>query len=55
MLASLLPIGAISVLYTVTSMPARLGLTGAFTACFALCLGLITNAGLVDIFAARAA
>jgi hypothetical protein len=54
-LASLLPVGAIAVLYSVTSMSTRIGITGAFTAIFSLCLGLLTNTRILDIFAATAA
>jgi hypothetical protein len=54
-LASLLPIGAIVLLYCIKSMPKRLGIIGGFTAAFSLVLGLVTNGELVDVFAASAA
>jgi hypothetical protein len=54
-LASLLPIGAIVLLYYIKSMPKRLGIIGGFTAAFSLVLGLVTNGELVDVFAASAA
>lgn len=53
--ASLMPIAAITVLYNVTNMPARLGLVAAFTVAFTLLCGTMTSARAIDIFAATTA
>ncbi|KAH7324039.1 hypothetical protein BKA65DRAFT_406916, partial [Rhexocercosporidium sp. MPI-PUGE-AT-0058] len=54
-LACLLPIISIVILYIVDSMSKRLGIIGALTAAFSLCMGLVTSASMADIFAATAA
>lgn len=54
-LACLIPISSIIVLYFVSSMLARLAILVAFTACFALCLSLVTQARKVEIFTATSA
>jgi hypothetical protein len=54
-LASLLPVAAMVVLYFVTSMPARLGIVGAFTVAFSIVLGITTDGEPIDVFAASAA
>ncbi|KAH6668189.1 hypothetical protein B0J14DRAFT_156745 [Halenospora varia] len=54
-LSSMLPIGAIVVLYVVKDMSKRLGIVAGFTAGFSLVLGLVTNGELIDVFAASAA
>jgi hypothetical protein len=54
-LAALLLIGAIVVLYKVTSSDWRLGLIAAFTTLFAGSVGLLTNARRAELFAATAA
>ncbi|KAH9215913.1 hypothetical protein DL95DRAFT_499395 [Leptodontidium sp. 2 PMI_412] len=54
-LACLLPIISIVILYVVDSMSKRLGIVGALTAAFSLCMGLVTSASMADIFAATAA
>ncbi|MCJ1284632.1 hypothetical protein MMC26_003967 [Xylographa opegraphella] len=53
--SSILPIAAISALYCVDSMPIRIVMTAAFTVCFTICLGLLSEAKSVDIFAATTA
>jgi len=53
--ASLMPIAAITVLYYVTGMPARLGLVATFTVAFTFLCGTLTNARAIDIFAATTA
>ncbi|MCJ1382471.1 hypothetical protein MMC17_005584 [Xylographa soralifera] len=53
--ASILPIAAISALYYVTSMPVRIVMVAAFTVCFTFCLGLLTDAKSIDMFAAATA
>ncbi|KAH8165634.1 hypothetical protein CIB48_g2605 [Xylaria polymorpha] len=53
--ASLLPIGSIVVLYSLSNMTTRLALIGVFTAIFSLGLGIFTNGRMVDIFSATAA
>lgn len=50
--ASLLPVLAIAVLYSVKGMPARLGLVAAFTAIFSTCLWFMTDGKLIEVFAA---
>ncbi|KAI9764211.1 MAG: hypothetical protein M1840_008601 [Geoglossum simile] len=54
-ISSLLPISAIIVLYFVSSMTARLGITAAFTVVFSVFLTLGTQARRVEVFAATAA
>jgi len=54
-LACVIPISSIIILYFVSSMPARLAILAIFTACFALCLSLVTQARKVEIFAATSA
>ncbi|CAG5150508.1 uncharacterized protein ALTATR162_LOCUS2684 [Alternaria atra] len=54
-LAALLLIGAIVVLYKVTSPDWRLGLIATFTTLFAGSVGLLTNARRAELFAATAA
>jgi hypothetical protein len=54
-LAAVLLIGAIVVLYKVTSSDWRLGLIAAFTTLFAGSVGLLTNARRAELFAATAA
>ncbi|KIW78473.1 hypothetical protein Z517_08309 [Fonsecaea pedrosoi CBS 271.37] len=54
-ISCLFPVGATVVLYFVQSMGARLGALAAFTAVFAFCLALLTNAKRVEIFAATTA
>lgn len=54
-IASTLPVAAISVLYVVVSMPARLAIIAAFTILFTLALGIFTKARPVDIFVATTA
>ncbi|MCJ1435314.1 hypothetical protein MMC27_004686 [Xylographa pallens] len=53
--SSILPVAAISALYCVESMPIRIVMVAAFTVCFTICLGLLTDAKSVDIFAATTA
>jgi hypothetical protein len=48
-------IGAIIILYFVRPMGARLGIVSAFTASFAVTVGLLTNAKRAETFAATAA
>lgn len=55
LVAALLLIGSITGLYFVRSDAAKLGMLAAFTAAFALSLGLMTNARRAEIFAATAA
>ena len=54
-LAAVLLFGAICNLYYVTSEEKRLGLIAGYTAGFAACVGLMTNARKAEIFAACAA
>lgn len=54
-LSSLLPIGAIVILYVVKDMSKRLGIVAGFTATFSLILGLVTDGQPIDVFAASAA
>ena len=53
--ASLLLVGSIAVLYSVSSMKLRLTAIGLFTAIFSLGLGLLTNGRMVEVFSATAA
>jgi len=53
--AAVLLVGSITGLYLVTSDAAKLGMVAAFTAAFALSIGLMTNASRAEIFAATAA
>jgi hypothetical protein len=52
-LAPPLPMAAIAVLYTVTSMPKRIGID-IFTTTLSLCLDFLTRARVVALFAATA-
>lgn len=54
-LASLLPVLAIAVLYTLDSTPERLWAVAGFTLLFSLALGIFTRGEIVDVFAASAA
>jgi hypothetical protein len=54
-ISSLFPVVSIVALYSVNTMPARLGTIAAFTAVFSLCLALMTRARRVEIFAATTA
>ncbi|PQE07040.1 ATP synthase subunit gamma protein [Rutstroemia sp. NJR-2017a BBW] len=53
-IASLLPVLAVIVLYSVHEMLVRLGIIAMFTVVFALALMVTTNAKRVEIFAATA-
>ncbi|KAF2182350.1 hypothetical protein K469DRAFT_586666 [Zopfia rhizophila CBS 207.26] len=54
-IAAVLLIGAIVSLYTVKSPRKKLGIIAAFTTLFAANVGLLTNAGRAELFAASAA
>lgn len=54
-LASLIPIASIVVLYVVHSMPARLGIIGAFNVLISICLVAFTSAKRSEVFAITAA
>lgn len=54
-ISSTLMILSIVVLYSVTSMPARLGIAVTFTVLFSLSLTLVTNARKAEVFAGTAA
>ncbi|KAI0505167.1 hypothetical protein F5B22DRAFT_661812 [Xylaria bambusicola] len=54
-LASLLPIGSIVLLYSLSDMKIRLIMIGLFTAVFSLGLGVFTNGRMVEVFSATAA
>ncbi|KAK4040930.1 hypothetical protein C8A01DRAFT_15236 [Parachaetomium inaequale] len=54
LVASLLPIAGIAVLYTIQSMPGRLGAVAGFTAVFSFLLSTITSASTKDVFSATA-
>lgn len=54
-LGSLLLVGSIVVLYSVTSMEMRLATIGIFTGAFSLSLCLLTNGRMVEVFSATAA
>jgi uncharacterized membrane protein len=47
--------GSIFNLYYVAGPKKRLGIVAAYTVAFALCVGLLTNAGRAEVFAASAA
>ncbi|KAK0617664.1 hypothetical protein B0T14DRAFT_605685 [Immersiella caudata] len=53
--ASLLPVAGIAVLYTIKTMPGRIGAISGFTALFSFSLSFITSASLHHIFSATAA
>lgn len=53
-LSSMLPVVSIFVLYVLESTYARLGMTVAFTGCFAAILAIFSSARRVEIFAATA-
>ncbi|GES58894.1 hypothetical protein ATEIFO6365_0003017700 [Aspergillus terreus] len=53
--AAVLLVGCITALYFITNDTAKLGMIAAFTATFALSVGLMTNARRAEIFAATAA
>lgn len=55
LLVSALLIGAMSCLYFVSDIGRILGIIAGFTICFALAVGLLTNAKRTEIFAATAA
>lgn len=55
LLAAFLLIGSIVGLYFATNDAVKLGLIAMFTATFALSIGLMTNGGRAEIFAATAA
>ncbi|KAL5083489.1 hypothetical protein Trisim1_001419 [Trichoderma cf. simile WF8] len=55
LIAALLLVGPITGLYFVANNAAKLGMLAAFTALFALSVGLITNAKRAEIFASTAA
>jgi hypothetical protein len=54
-LSSILPLVAILALNAVQNLSKRLGIIAAFTIVFSTCLGLLTNARRVEVFAASAA
>ena len=54
-IASLLPLGSITVLYFVQANGVRLAIIATFSALFALALAIMTRSGTVEIFAATAA
>lgn len=54
-LSSILPLCSILILNTVHRVPVRLGIIAIFTIVFSGCLGLVTGARRVEIFAASAA
>jgi hypothetical protein len=53
--AAVLLVGAIVTLYLVQDNNVRLGLIGAYTALFALSVGLLTNASRAELFGSTAA
>lgn len=55
MFATLLLVGAILVLYKVSSNDVKLGLIAPFTIVFAGSLGLLTNASMAEVFGTTAA
>ena len=55
LISTLIPIGAIVVLYLVSDMGTRLAIVSLFTALFSVTLSLVTGARRVEIFAATAA
>jgi hypothetical protein len=55
LVAAFLLVGSITGLYFITNTAAKLGTIAAFTAAFALSVGLMTNASRAEIFAATAA
>lgn len=55
LMSSLLLISSIIVLYFVSNPLERLWLIAGFTACFSICLALITDARRVEIFVASSA
>ena len=54
-LSSLLPVAAITVLYFINSMLRRLAFIAGFTVIFTFCLGFLTNARPIEVFAATTA
>ncbi|KAL2786083.1 hypothetical protein BJX66DRAFT_313489 [Aspergillus keveii] len=54
-LAAAMLFGSIFNLYYVESPKRRLGIVAAYTVAFALCVGLLTNSGRAEVFAASAA
>jgi hypothetical protein len=54
-IASILPVVAIVVLYRVAAMATRLGLVGAFTVIFSVCLWFMTDGRLIEVFSATSA
>jgi hypothetical protein len=55
LIASLIPIGAIVVLYFLSDMSTRLAMVCVFTAIFSVALCLVTSAKRVEVFTATAA
>ncbi|RFU75426.1 hypothetical protein TARUN_6820 [Trichoderma arundinaceum] len=55
LVAAVLLVGSITSLYFITNNGAKLGMIAAFTALFALSIGLMTNAKRAEIFASTAA
>ncbi|KAK3385713.1 hypothetical protein B0H63DRAFT_473466 [Podospora didyma] len=55
LVASLVPMAAIAVLYSIKTMPDHLGAVAGFTALFSFSLSVITSAATKEIFAATAA
>lgn len=55
LIAAFLLVGPITGLYFVANDAAKLGMLAAFTALFALSIGLMTNAKRAEIFASTAA
>ncbi|KAL2208412.1 hypothetical protein CC79DRAFT_1395407 [Sarocladium strictum] len=53
--AAILLVGSITSLYLVQNDAYRLGMVAAFTAAFAMCIGLLTTARRAEVFAATAA
>ncbi|KAF1967562.1 hypothetical protein BU23DRAFT_542456 [Bimuria novae-zelandiae CBS 107.79] len=53
--ASLIPISSIVILYTVHSMPARLGIIAGFNVLISICLSGLTSAKRAEVFAVTAA
>ena len=55
LISTLIPVGAIVVLYLVSDMATRLAIVSIFTALFSMTLSVATGARRVEIFAATAA
>jgi hypothetical protein len=54
-IGGLFPVVSIVVLYAVEDMRVRLGILGAVTVLFSLCLSLATEASVTEVFGASAA